>query len=930
MKEEIETIRRSPIAKLDGPLLDLIFSGKSLNVIYADYAEEFEKLAARLDQVVTNICDEMQKVISDQADELFGGKKRGNKKEEEKKEPQTLDEMMEGLTRGEKGQGRFNKLILQQYFKDSDIMDKRCMLASMIRFLKPKQAYMMTDEEAFEELKKDPSNASFRYVGYLDDLQNFQRAIVRSYADLHSRDEMAGALLGGMLKGAGPLLQKLMQGMSLGGAPKSMKLAIKDMKSNLLPIADEYVKVVMRSIVERSNKAIERIEVVRPLGAASVGQAFLCRIYGRKYSDGKDVVIKVLRPDAKNRMEREKVLLRRYAEETDKSGGMKETLEGQLEGYEKELDLSIESRNVDAGRIYENQEEEVTSMKLIHDVEAGQDFLMGEKAEGTTVDRYLEDIDKKIEELTAPFYKGGSHLELNDKNVHLFRKNSEELSAELKRLEKRRDHVCKLCSIWVKEGMINSGFYHADLHAGNIMVTDKKVTVIDYGNAVQISGGQQRWISAMLASAATGDAELFFESFDALLDKSDPEFVQFYDADKQEELKKGFLKILRMGDETEAGQRIMACFLKAQELGVKVPPAIYNFSQGQLRLMNTVEDMNTKIKKLQKAVLSMGNMNVRGDCYVNPQHLFARKVSDARRTARNYGDDDKHKTHWDALYARFAKKQDESGIMSLVKTNIKLDGLSEETAAQREAQIQRELAEMFAEQKDGMGKALKTAYDKLRDSEKIGAATEEQKNQAMDSFLESYKKVALYQLKLQYDLYYDPKKIRVRPNSFLKVMGDILKDPFLLIKTAWHVGGRLGYKIYKSDSRAKKARKAEKEAEERLKAAEERLKAENREPVLTKDDPLYDFYSEIAIHELKEERRKNGAADPDTVPEADIMKRCLEYMKAQTELDELAIGPQELYEISLGYIQVHGDNDKVPIPPTYQLAELKKMRKKKK
>ena len=118
--------------------------------------------------------------------------------------------MMEVLTRGEKGQGRFNKLILQQYFKDSDIMDKRCMLASMIRFLKPKQAYMMTDEEAFEELKKDPSNASFRYVGYLDDLQNFQRAIVRSYADLHSRDEMAGALLGGMLKGAGPLLQKLM------------------------------------------------------------------------------------------------------------------------------------------------------------------------------------------------------------------------------------------------------------------------------------------------------------------------------------------------------------------------------------------------------------------------------------------------------------------------------------------------------------------------------------------------------------------------------------------------------------------------------------------------------------------------------------------------------------------------------------------------
>ena len=62
------------------------------------------------------------------------------------------------------------------------------------------------------------------------------------------------------MKGAGPLFQKMMQGLPTEGLPDELKSAVKDMKSKLSPIPDKVVEAQLYSIVQRSHKQIKKIK----------------------------------------------------------------------------------------------------------------------------------------------------------------------------------------------------------------------------------------------------------------------------------------------------------------------------------------------------------------------------------------------------------------------------------------------------------------------------------------------------------------------------------------------------------------------------------------------------------------------------------------------------------------------------------------------
>jgi hypothetical protein len=61
-----------------------------------------------------------------------------------------------------------------------------------------------------------------------------------------------GAMAGALFKGAGPLLQKMLQGLPPTSLGEDMAAALEDMKSNLLPLPDNYVKACMKRIIDRS------------------------------------------------------------------------------------------------------------------------------------------------------------------------------------------------------------------------------------------------------------------------------------------------------------------------------------------------------------------------------------------------------------------------------------------------------------------------------------------------------------------------------------------------------------------------------------------------------------------------------------------------------------------------------------------------------
>ena len=552
--------------------------------------EEEEEEITKLELNMEKPLDPDQRGISDEEKERRKEYKKKYKKESRKK---LTNVITENYVTGKRGQGKFLRLVLSNYFAGVSILDKRSMLAAAIKAIKPA---VKLPENATEEQKQQAE-----------------------------KDTM-GAYLGGILKGAGPLLQKMLQGIPMSGLPKELQSALDDMKSRLAPIPPQIVKAQMLDMVKRSNGRVTKIEITRALGAASVGQTFLCKMYGPGFENGKDVVVKLLRPDVRNRMMREKSLMRDCAMLTDKNGGMLATYEGQLLRIEEELDLTIEAANVEKGVCYDKHYNTVKSMKVDHTIDPTANSMVLEKASGTTVDAYMKSVAKEKKELMSQFYQykeknvdgkiikepvmekvyGEDMIKIacNSDNASKLFEVQKRIQDMLSQLQKRQQHMADLAKIWVEEGIFKNGFYHGDMHAGNIMIDDEKVTVIDYGNATKLDADQQLHVTRVIMSAAAGNVSEFQKGFHALLKGADPKVLEEYDR-KKDQLTRVFGEVLKLGDATTTGERIGACLIRAQELGVAIPAAINNFVQSQLRIQNAIAEMNEEIRDLQRCALQI-------------------------------------------------------------------------------------------------------------------------------------------------------------------------------------------------------------------------------------------------------------------------------------------------------------------------------------
>ena len=634
--------------------------------------DELAEAESRIDDAVEDMTDEIQETVSKYSGELFKADKT-KKKEEEVPDPNAPNlkdwerrnaqrklikigneklenKIKECMSSGESGQGMFTKYVFNTYFGMVNTIDKRSMIAAMIKNSKPVT-------EKFEDEDE---------VGITDQVKKDRIAHNESI-----RARAMGNYLGGMLKGAGPLFQKMMQGLPIEGLPEELKSAVEDMKSKLAPIPEEVVEAQLYAIVQRSHKQIKNIKVIKPLGAASVGQTFLCKL---TRADGKEdeVAVKLLKPDVKNRMMREKDVMLFCARMTDKDsrtnenrrrkeenvkrrqqgkaelemlpeikeedkGGMQMTYEGQLERIEEELDLTIEARNVELGKIYDEYTDEASSkavsMKLNPLVAPTTNSMVLEKAAGETIDSLLTRVKDEVDELMDLYYKkndkGEVIREKNEDGVYepvlldskmeamtqaklafasdeYFEKDREfdtkylidQLTEKLLELRKKKKYLDAFTKKWVEEGIFKEGFYHGDPHAGNIMISDDKLTAIDFGNCTKLSEEQQEHVTRMIFAASVGDMKTFRSGFHALLN---PRFESLYQ-EKRTELGRIISETFALGNAHSAGMRIMVAILRAQELGLEVPASVYNFAQGQMRLQNALTEFNSTIERVSKTL----------------------------------------------------------------------------------------------------------------------------------------------------------------------------------------------------------------------------------------------------------------------------------------------------------------------------------------
>lgn len=583
---------------------------KDVQVLLKSQDKSFIKKLAdtnkAMEQGISKSCRMLQKSVSEITDDLL--------RTEDEKGEETLESIMKNATRTKKGQGQFTRVVMNEYFGSMSVLDQRAMLSSVLRSSR-KVNTDLSDMDIIEELrsKKVKGYESLHSIGRnytKEPLTEEEKKQINEYRD-HKIKMMKGAnYLGGLIRGAGPLFQKMMQGLPDDSMPDEIKKALRDVKSNLPPIPKRVIKSQINAMVESSGGTITKIVVEKNLGAASVGQTFKCRLFGPgQPAEGKSVVIKLLRPDVQNRMSREKDVMLRCASKVDK--GMHDTYEGQLENYFNELDLKKEADNIKEGAVYDGKYNNVESEKINGLIDPSVNSLVLEEAEGKTLDSILVDTEKKRKEwrydLSQKSYEDGKEKVFDsiEQSPEMFEKTKQYKNMMIDTandLIKKRDMMANICEGWITEALFKSGYYHADLHAGNILLGDKKGTIIDYGNAVKFDSKQQSAITQMMTAAASGTVSVFFNAFNSLLDMSDEKFKEFYNEQKQQEVRDAFEKILDMGEDQQAGERISAALIKAQELGVKLPPAIYNFSQGQLRLQKSINDINEMIEKIKRDI----------------------------------------------------------------------------------------------------------------------------------------------------------------------------------------------------------------------------------------------------------------------------------------------------------------------------------------
>ncbi len=525
------------------------------------------------------------------------------------------------------GQMGLFKQVLCDYFVTMNKADKKTMFASALRF---------ADTFNFADADGKPLEG----------------------AALESAKQSATVkFTGAILKGTGPLMQKMLQGMPRDVVGPFAD-ALDDMKSNLAPIPRKIVQAHLMKMINDSNQKIKQIDIKQSLGAASVGEAFLCDF---KYvgDEGKEqsgsYVVKIMRHDVEARVKREAEVFKNAAQKI--GPGMEKTWEGLYEQYKKEFDFTLEAQNISEGeKIYEVADNgsdhkywtvapEVSSMHLANKlVEPSKNALVGTQAVGSTADRYFKETIKEIQGYTASMFaidpatgrikwdpqtkQPVLSSDVTDAGPKSVRNGVELVLPKIINAQKK---LIQASRVWFTEALLGSGQFHGDCHAGNIMIAEYKTTFIDFGNfykletrpALDQTGAQildtenkpvmvdeKNELLKLIMGTTVRNKEVFMKGFKNLLSPSGMASFET-NRDKVDAI---VTTILGKGDFSfDVCYRLKACLSELQKLGLELPPQINCFVQSMMRLQNSIAEMNTIINQCNKIYEVANNYRIPSD-----------------------------------------------------------------------------------------------------------------------------------------------------------------------------------------------------------------------------------------------------------------------------------------------------------------------------
>lgn len=253
--------------------------------------------------------------------------------------------------------------------------------------------------------------------------------------------------------------------------PESYIREFQKLQDEVKPESFDKIKEIVEAQLNRKMEDVFLKFESKPIASASLAQVHFAVLLS-----GEKVAVKVLRPKARDIMFSDISILRRltlFLKLTPQGHVLnpKEVIDELMEAAKRELDFLYEAENIK--RFYENNKDiKYIKVPMVFDEYTTTDLLVMEYIKGIKIGQ------------TSHLMEEGYDL---------------------------KDISYKLATNYIKQ-IFEDGFYHADPHPGNILITDNKIAFLDFGMMGYLNKGIQKKFNVFLKGIATRDIDLLTQS----------------------------------------------------------------------------------------------------------------------------------------------------------------------------------------------------------------------------------------------------------------------------------------------------------------------------------------------------------------------------------------------------------------------------------
>jgi predicted unusual protein kinase regulating ubiquinone biosynthesis (AarF/ABC1/UbiB family) len=378
---------------------------------------------------------------------------------------------------------------------------------------------------------------------YFDSLSVEDKGRIASRVITLPHDAPIDQKVSAALQSGNVLMQKLIQ--LIGKEVKSPILvsAMARMQSDIEPFPTEIAREIIEKNLGRSVEATFESFPDRPMAAGTIGQTYKVKLRGTEDW----VALKVRRPGARDSIERDVQVLLRVVDDM----AIRNIVERTADVVRAEADFRIEAQYLAEGTIYIDEKKGITVAKQHEAIQTTEEIIATRLASG----------------------KNLSKLEYSGAGLH-----------------KRATAIQNLMRKWFRHAVFGSGFFHGDLHPGNLFLDEDAqtragftLTLIDFGNSGKISITDRQSFAKIAASSFFGDINGLMIAFKQL------------DSSLTEQNAQGLRQALEQFVDRSTGKYnggAHKAMEQAVRWGVQLSGTLVSFSRAQMFLEYELETIN--------------------------------------------------------------------------------------------------------------------------------------------------------------------------------------------------------------------------------------------------------------------------------------------------------------------------------------------------